>query len=129
MENIVRAAGVLAMGVAVGVQVGAAILGTPAVATDQGCAGSVAVAPQQRGTVGRTVEVGRSAVTLEFVKVGGGVYGFARGGQAWLDRSDTGGASWERCGPLAAVRATDDPQRLLRACGRVDGVEACTEPF
>jgi len=125
VESIVRAVGILAMGVAVGVQVGAVVLGSPAVATDPGCAGSVVVAPQQRGTVGRTVEVGRSAVTLEFVKVGGGIYGFARGDQAWLDRSDNGGASWERCGADRAVLVTDDPMRAIRACGQ----DKCTEPF
>jgi hypothetical protein len=129
VESIVRGVGVLAVGVAIGVQVGGSVLRAPEAAAGPKCAGgahgSVVVTPQQRGTVGRAVELGRSAVTLEFVKVDGGIYGFARGDRAWLDRSSNGGASWERCGADRAVLVTDDPMRAIRACNQ----EMCTEPF
>ena len=133
VESIVRGVGVLAVGVAVGVQVGGLVLRVPEAAADPKCAGgahgSVVVGPQQRGTVGRAAELGRSAVTLEFVEVDGGIYGFARGDRAWLAWTSTGGESWQRCGPGQAVGVSDDPLRLLRACGPLDDVVKCTEPF
>jgi hypothetical protein len=133
VENVVRAVGVLATGVAVGIQVGAVVLGTPAAATNPGCSGFVAVATDQRGTIGRQADLGGATVTLEFVETADAIYGFARregGGQVWLDWSSTGGDGWTRCdSTTAAQRTTDDPQWLLRACGRAGDIIRCTDWF
>ncbi|MFG1609141.1 hypothetical protein [Actinoplanes sp. NPDC049265] len=149
MESIVRAVGVLAAGVAIGVQVGGAVLARPAAATGPDCgggsAGFVAVASEQRGLERMAVGGERARISLEFVKVSEGIYGFARIGggtrradQVWLDWSSTGGDGWARCGPFrvtgageaaasAGWVATDEPERVMRACGRVDDVVRCTD--
>jgi len=130
MENVRRAAGVMASVIAVSMQVWAVLPDRPAAPP---CAGFVAVAADQRGTVGRSAELGGATVTLEFVETPGGIHGFARGqgaDQVWLDWSSTGGDGWARCDtPTAAQPATDDPMSLLRACGRVDDVVRCTDWF
>jgi hypothetical protein len=149
VESIVRAVGVLATGVAIGVQVGGAVLARPVAAADPDCgggsAGFVAVASEQRGLERMAVAVGRGRVSLEFVKVDGGIHGFARiggdtrrGDRVWLDWSSTGGNGWAQCGPYrvagagkaaasAGWVATDEPDRVMRACGRVDDVTRCTD--